>query len=65
MDPNGFIMDLDITDLNFSFYKKIQKKKFKNILEYPPDTNDQLKYSILEFLKSKYFHYPITFSLFK
>ncbi len=65
IDPNGFVMDLDITDFSLGVQRKIQKWKFKEILEFPPENSDQLKYSVLEFIKSKYFHYPISVKLFK
>ncbi len=65
MDPNGNVIDLDITDFSIGIHKKIKKRTIKNILEYPPSNYDQLKYSILEYLKSKYFNFPISLNLFQ
>lgn len=65
MDPNGNVIDLDITDFSIGIHKKIKKRQVKNILEYPPINHDQLKYSILEYLKSKYFNFPISLNLFQ
>ena len=65
MDPNGNVIDLDITDFSIGIQKKIKKRTIKNILEYPPNNYDQLKYSILEYLKSKYFNFPISLNLFQ
>lgn len=65
MDPNGNVIDLDITDFSIGIHKKIKKRQLKNILEYPPSTYKQLKYSVLEYLKSKYFNFPISLNLFE
>ena len=64
-DLNGFVVDLDISQFSIGIQWKISKRKFKDILEFPPENIEQLKYSILEFIKSKYFHYPLSVSLFK
>lgn len=54
-------------DIEFGFVKRkwIKKRKIKDILKYPPGNNEQLVFTILEYLKSEYFRPPQTFYLLK
>ena len=45
--------------------KPIRRKKIRKICKYPPTNKKQLISSLLEFINSKYFQYPISLSLFK
>jgi mRNA (2'-O-methyladenosine-N6-)-methyltransferase len=45
--------------------KKIKSRKINKICKYPPTNKTQLIASLLEFLNSKYFNFPVSLSLFK
>lgn len=45
--------------------KPIKRKKIRKICKYPPTNKKQLISSLLEFINSKYFEFPISLSLFK
>lgn len=65
IDPNGFVLDYDISKFGLEKELTIKKQKIFNILEFPPSNQDQLIYSLAEYMKSDYFNTPISQSLLK
>ncbi len=53
----GKIPHLEI-DFGFVKRKRIKRTKVKDILKYPPINEQQLLFSLLEYLKSDYFTTP-------
>lgn len=65
IDPNGYVLDIDMSKFGLHPKLKIKKEKIENILEFPPSNQKELIYSITEYMKSDYFQTPISSGLFK
>ena len=60
IDPNGYVLDIDMSQFGLFPKLKVKKEKIKNILEYPPSNDKELIYSITEYMKSDHFNTPIS-----